>query len=123
MRLAEIPLAPVNVGFRGYGPLGLENENLYTAPTIFTKVISSIIGVLTVVGAIWFVILFMTGALAYLSSGGDKAKVESARSKIITGAIGLVIIVAGLFLVDLVGSFIGFDILDIKTLIDNIIAS
>ena len=40
-----------------------------------------------------------------------KAALEEARKRITTGLIGLIVVVAGIFLVDLIGGFLGLDIL------------
>ena len=109
--LAQINLGPEG-GFRGFGPLGLEGRDSFEAPLVFSDVISTTIGVITVVAIIWFLIQLFTGAAAIIGSGGDKAKVEQARSKITTGVIGLVVVIAGIFVADLIGSLIGFSILD-----------
>ncbi len=109
--LADIPLSPGS-GFRGQGSLGLEGKSSVESLAVFNKFLSSAIGIITIIGAIWFVFLFLTGAIAILSSGGDKQKVAEARNKITTGMVGLVVIIAGVFLIDLFGKLIGLDILN-----------
>lgn len=101
-----------NIGdpLRGIGPLGLEGDSSGAgAPGVFNKFISGVIGLLTIIGIIWFVLLLITGAYGFMSAGGDKAKIETARKRIVTGLIGLIIIVAAVFLVDLFGELIGID--------------
>lgn len=110
MKLAALQLAP-DGGFRGFGALGLEGESGSAAPSVFNKIISTTIGVMTVVAGVWFIITFITGAIQYLSSGGDKGKIESARTKIVTGVIGITIVVAGIFIAELIGRFIGINLL------------
>jgi hypothetical protein len=102
----DIKVAP-GEGFRGFGNLGLEGSRALDAPNIFTNFISSMIGVLTVIAIIWFVFIFIAGAISYMSAGGDKAAVESARKKIVNGLIGLVMVVIAIFIVKLIGYLIG----------------
>lgn len=105
-------------GFKGPGPLG--QNPAANAPSQFQELISRIVGVMTIVGGIWFLFLILTGGIAIISSGGDKGALEGARKRISSGVLGLFILVAGVFLVDLVGSFIGIDILDVAGFISQI---
>jgi len=73
--LAQIRLAPEG-GFKGFGPLGLEDRSASDAPLIFNTFIRAVIGLLTIVAFIWFLFLLIFGAIGVLTSGGDKAKVS-----------------------------------------------
>ena len=117
-KIAQIQIGPEG-GLRGFGPLGLEGEiDAGMAAPAFTKVLSTTIGVMTVVAIIWFVIQFFLGAIGIIFSGGDKGKLTEARSKITTGLVGLVVVIAATFLIDLVGSILGIDnLLNITELI------
>lgn len=119
--LAEDLIVAPEGGFKGFGRLGLENETPLAASFIFSNFISSAIGLITIIGIIWFVFLFITGAISYMSAGGDKAAIESARKKIINGVVGLVIIAFGLLIIKLVGTLIGLpDILNFNILFTKI---
>lgn len=104
--LAQIDLGPTG-GFRGIGPLGLEGEAVTEAPKIFNNVISTTVGVITLVGIIWFVIQIFTGAVAIIGGGGDKQKVAEARQRITTSLIGIILLISAIFLIDLVGFLLG----------------
>lgn len=86
--------------------------------------ISNIIGFITAIGGVFFVLYFVIGAFNWISSGGDKGKVEKARNRMINGAIGLVILVASYAIIGLLGSFIGLDLLNpaeqIRSITDTI---
>ena len=116
---AIIDLGPKG-GFQGFGNLGLENRNAYDAPAIFASAMSTTIGVISVVAIIWFLVQLLTGAVAIIGSGGDKAKNEQARAKITSGLTGLIVVIAGVFITDLVGTIFGFPILDIANSILNL---
>lgn len=99
--LADVSLGP---GFSGFGSLGQSGAN---APTQFNTTISRIIGVMTVVSFIWFTFMVIIGAIRIVMSGGDKGALESARKQITTGIIGVVIVVAAIFIVSLIGTILG----------------
>jgi len=108
---------------RGFGPLGLEDvpEGEAAAPGIFTRFISSAIGLMTIIAVIWFVFVLVTGAIGIISSGGDKASLETARKRITTGIVGLVVVIAAVFLIDFIGGLIGLpDILELPALLKKI---
>jgi len=114
--LAEIKIAP-DGGFKGFGKLGLQGSEAGNADIIFTNFLSSFIGIITVIAIIWSVFLFITGAISYMSSGGDKAAVESARKRIVNGIIGLIIVIVSIFAIKLVGELLGIpDILNFPSL-------
>lgn len=102
-----------NLGeFRGFGTLGLKEGVFSAAPSIFNQVLSAIIGIMTVSAGIYFIFLFITGGIQYLTSGGDKAATEAARGRITMAVTGLVIVVAAVFIIDVIGTILGFDILN-----------
>lgn len=104
---------------KGIGPLGLEQGQ--DAPTIFTKFISSAIGLMTIIAIIWFAFVLIIGAIGIISSGGDKASLETARKRITTGIVGLVVVVAAIFIIRLIGKLIGIpNILDLPALLEQI---
>jgi hypothetical protein len=118
--LAELQIAP-NRGFTGFGPLGLQGTTASNADITFTNFLSSTIGVLTIIAIIWFVFILITGAISYMSSGGDKAAIESSGKKILNGVIGLVVVVIAIFIIKLIGYLIGIpDILNFTFLFGNV---
>lgn len=61
------------------------------------------------------------GAIGWLTAGGDKQQVSTARDRITTAAIGLVLVIAAYAITGVVGSLFGLDILDLKGTIGKII--
>lgn len=90
----------------GIGKLGLSG-GASQAPDVFNLFLSSVIGLMTIVAAIWFLFVFFGGAYTILNGGGNKGAFEEGRKKITMGALGLVAIVGGIFLIDLFGSLLG----------------
>jgi hypothetical protein len=104
------PLSPGEVGINSSDPV-----------TTLANIISTAIGFLTVVGAIYFMFMIITGAIAIISSGGDKGKYEDARNRITTGAIGFVVIVAAMFIMSFIALLLDIpNILNLREMIDQI---
>jgi len=102
---------PLGGVFSGIGALG-GPKGQEGAVNLFQKVISTTIGVMTVVAGIWFIFILFTGAFAVINSGGDEGKLKAARGRITTGIIGLAVVIGGVFLVSLVGGLFGLSILN-----------
>ena len=101
------------IGPRLKGPGNLGNtEGTFLPWTKFNNVLSISIGVLSIIAAIWFLFILITGAISYMQAGGDKGKVEEARKKITTGFIGILIVISAIFIANFVGYILGFDILN-----------
>lgn len=115
-----IKIAP-DGGFKGFGKLGLVGSSASNADLTFTNFISSVIGVMTIIAIIWFVFLFISGAISYMSSGGDKNAIESARKKITNGIVGLVIVIIAVFIIKLIGYLLGIpNILNFPSLFSTV---
>jgi len=106
--------------FRGFGKLGLEGESGEGAIDTFAKFISSTIGLLTIIAIIWFIFVLFTGAMGMIGAGGDKTALETSRKRITTGLVGLVVVILGIFIVDLVGTLIGIPVLNLRELFNLI---
>ena len=117
--LTQIQIAPPD-GFKGLGEGPLSNPE-GTGVGTFSKFLSSIIGLMTIIAVIWFIFSFLIGALGIITAGGDKAALESARKKIVNAIIGLVVTIAAVFIVSLIGTLLGIpDILDLEVLFNLI---
>ncbi len=65
-------------------------------------IVFGIVVILFVISVVVALIFLIWGGLKWIFSGGDKAAVESARNTIIAAIIGLVIVFAAFFLLNLV---------------------
>jgi hypothetical protein len=73
----------------------------------FASVLSKII-TLILVGAVILALFFLIwGGIKWIMSGGDKAKVESARNTIIAAIIGLIIAFLAFFILNVVAGLFG----------------
>jgi hypothetical protein len=104
---------PIN----GLGPLG---QGAGGAPRLLDAVISAAVGLITVIAGVWFIFLLITGGIAWMSAGGDKVKVEDAQKRLTTGLIGLIVVIAGIYLADLFGYLLGLDLLNPGTILSTL---
>lgn len=74
--------------------------------------ISTIIGVVTVVAGLAFLLYFAVGGLKWITSSGEKARAEEAKTELTQAAIGLIVVAVSYFIVGIVGGVVGIDILN-----------
>lgn len=74
--------------------------------------LSIFLGFFTIVGGLMFLLYFVFAALAWLSAGGEKGKVESAKTQMTNAALGLVVIIMAQFIIGIVSSVLGLNILN-----------
>ena len=84
----------------------------FYAPDAFNRVLSVIIAIVTIIATIWFFFILITSAVSIISSGSDKAVLETAKKRIYLGFAGLLIVIASIMIVDIIGTLLGLDILD-----------
>lgn len=82
------------------------------ALTNFNDIISLIIGFLTVIAGLAFLLYFVFGGLQWALAGGDSGKVDSAKKQMTNGAIGLIIVIVAYGVIAVVGTVVGLDILN-----------
>lgn len=108
--------------FKGLGPLGLEGKTPADAPAIFALVISNIVGLMTVIGALWFLIQIIIAGLQWLSAGDDKQKLAGAKSKLGTSIIGFGIVVLAIVIARIIAAFLGIRVVfDPVIIINNVL--
>lgn len=112
--LADQQGKPLGAPLQGIGPLGSPRGgwDIPNTMALFNKVISNIVAVLTISASLWFILQFILGAWGWLSAGADKASLENAQKKLTNSVIGLAIVVAAVFLIDIIGKLLGLDILN-----------
>lgn len=93
------PFGNINTGDRLAGINGVINT------------VSSIVGIMTVTGGIWFLFMILFAGYEWISAGGDAKKLASARDRITHAFTGLVIVVGSWSLLAVAGQFFGFNTL------------
>ena len=77
------------------------------AGEFFGLLIPALVSLGLVIGVIVFIFYFLTGAISWISSGGDKMKIEQAKSKLTTALIGLIILLSFIAIISLLEAFFG----------------
>ncbi|MBI2611606.1 hypothetical protein HYW54_02550 [Candidatus Gottesmanbacteria bacterium] len=103
----------------GFGPFAdvFCGKGGFDLGLLLNNFISAILGLLTIIAALYFFFQIITAGIAWIGAGGDKNSVEQARSKIFNALIGLVVVAAAWVLVGIIGTFVGIKVLDPGSLI------
>ena len=112
----EVELGPIE-GPGPWGNLGAADTPIETVASEFSAVISRIIGILTIIAGLYFIFQLIIGGYSYMTAGDDSQKMTKATKQITSSLIGLVIVAAAYAIISLLGSILGFDILNPAKLI------
>jgi hypothetical protein len=82
-----------------------------TGISFFQKVVPNAIGLAFLIGSLIFFFIMIVGAIGWISSGGDKAAIETARSRITSAIVGLVVLLSLFALLKIIETFFGVNIL------------
>lgn len=75
------------------------------------KLISALVGLLLILSALIAFFYLILGGISWITSGGDKAAMETARNKITHAIVGLIIVGAAWAVMILVQNFLGVQII------------
>lgn len=78
----------------------------------FAEIIGNILQPIMVIALLIVLFYFIWGAFDWLTSAGDKGKMEAARNKIMHSTIGVIILASTLVLFMIVQGFLGLKVLD-----------
>jgi len=83
--------------------------------TILTRYIGLGVQTAITVGALAVLVYFFLGAIRWITAGGDKGSLEKARDQMIQAAVGLLVLVSLIAIIDFIGPILfGFDILELN---------
>jgi hypothetical protein len=94
--------------------LGPGLKNLFDFPdpaAFFNFFIPKLVTLALIVGILVFFFMFLSGAIQWIASGGDKQALESAKSRITNALIGIVLLFAAYAIIKFIGGFFGIDLL------------
>jgi len=115
--LAQVP--KITGTLKGVGELDNPGDQ---SGILLEKVISSVIGVMSIVAFIYFTFQIIFAGYGLMSANDDAQKIKQNTQKITQGLIGIVTVIAAVFLARLLGNLLGIDnILNINDWITNII--
>lgn len=90
------------------------------ATTMAEKLISNILGILTIVAVIYFILQIIFAGFGFLSSEGDEKKMEMNRSRLTNGVLGFFIVVVAVAAVSLISQLLGLgNVLDLGQMFTN----
>ena len=120
--IANIELDPIE-GYTEYHKAVTENlgDKIATL-SVFEKIISNTLGLLTTIGGITALIWFILGAFGWISSGGDKEKLAKNQRQMVYAATGLIFIVMAWGITGILSILFGFDLLSPADIIINQLA-
>lgn len=105
MALLNHLIHPIYAAYKITGP-GIAVTQA-TAGTTLETILSSIVGVISIVGVLFFGIQFIFAGFAFLGAQGDSKKIEIARDRIGQSILGLFIILIALFFTSLIATIAG----------------
>ena len=73
-----------------------------------SKFFSNFIALIYVVAMIVLILMIIWGAWDWLTSEGEKEKIESAKKKLVNAIIGIVLFAAAFAIIQVIGQFTGF---------------
>jgi len=103
--LAQIrnPVLPSIIG-------GGDSPKVDAGGTGLGKIISNLVGALFIAGFLLALVYLLMGAISWITSGGDKTKLEKARDEITNSLLGIVVVAAAWAISVLVANFFGLDL-------------
>ena len=76
--------------------------------TDFGQLINGVLSFVMVIAALLVFLYLIWGGIEWITSGGDKGKTETARNKITSAVIGLIVVAASYAILTLALNFLGF---------------
>ena len=81
-----------------------------------SEIVPAIIRFGLIVGVLVFFFVLITGAIQWMTAGGDKTSVEAARGRITSAILGIVILFTVFVILQVVGNFFGLEALKVLEL-------
>lgn len=91
-------------------PAGLGSGGTQSGGQAVGSLVSGLLGAMFVFAFIFAFMYLLLGGFHWITSGGDKAHLESAKNKITHALIGLIIVAAAWAVFALMGQFFGIDV-------------
>jgi hypothetical protein len=75
------------------------------------KLLSNFLTIFIIAGAFLLVIYIVWGGIQWITSGGDKQKLSTARGRIVWASIGFIMLMIAVFIINAVGYFFRVNLL------------
>lgn len=86
-------------------------QSLEGAP-FFSRLLSALLGFAIVGGIVIFAFKFFSGALSWMTAGGDQNKVANAKSTVTNASIGVVTLLFSFFIINIVSCVVGVNLIN-----------
>jgi Type IV secretion system pilin len=100
---------PVLPDIIGGGKTGA-TANYQNGGTALGALVSQLVGALFIAGFLLAFVFLLMGGISWITSGGDKTKLEKARDEITNSLMGIVVVAAAWAISVLVANFFGLDL-------------
>lgn len=118
--IADLSIGGTDQGtIQGVG-IGNSPQVLTDPASYFVMQLSRVIGFITIVGAVFFLMFLVLAGFEWLQAGGDAGKVEKAKGRMTNGAIGLLVMILATAIAGVIGGAFGLDILNPQNLFNNL---
>jgi hypothetical protein len=102
------------------GP-GIQVDSSTDATPQLEKIISNVIGFLTIIAVIFFVIQIILAGYSFISGQGDPKKIEMSRKKLTDSILGLTIVVVAFGATAFISTLLGLgDVFNLSTFVNSI---
>ncbi|MBU0978698.1 MAG: hypothetical protein ABIJ03_01805 [Patescibacteria group bacterium] len=116
--LASTQLAealPFNIGEKAQDiipMIGASNSGDDSYRSNFSYLVTSLMSFIMAIAALAVLLFLLFGAIEWISSGGDKNKLESARNKMMHAALGIIILSATTAIFMVIQQFVGIRVIN-----------
>jgi len=116
--IAQVNLGPIQPVTTARQPENLEEASVLSTLEIW---LSDIIGIITILGTLFFIVYAFIAAFNWITAAGEKSKIEKAKDRLVWSTLGLILIVATYAIIGLIGGIIGLELLKPGEMIQEII--
>lgn len=95
----------------GYGNVTPKNIPSASTDVDLARLANFTLNLLLAAGAILAIIFFLYGAIIWITSGGDKQKLEQAKHILTYTIVGLIVIAVSFLIIRLLGQILGSELL------------
>jgi amino acid transporter len=88
---------------------GVKVDSSKKGDVLLNDLLGNVIALIFTASAIGVLIFVLWGAFDWITSGGNKDKLQSAQKKISSALIGMVVLALSFFVIAVVGSIVGFN--------------
>ncbi len=102
------------------GP-GIQVASADSAPTQLEGILSTVLGFLTIIAVIFFLIQIILAGYGFISGQGDEKKIAASRKKLTDGILGLTIVVVAFGVTAFISNLLGLgNVFDLNSFVESV---